>query len=263
MTADERGAYARDGFVVRRGVFGPDELEALRGVVDAVAAGVAARATRPEGGPAIRLPDGHRIQFTRHAVVQWEWAEGSREIRLIEPCDHLHPDLRRLFGDARFVEPMRDAVGSEDVALFTSKLNLKRPREGSEFPYHQDFPYWYARVEDDARDVATAILFLDDADAENGALRVIPGSHDRGPAKRDPDDPTRSLADPRCLDPAAEVLVEAEAGSVLFFGSLLVHRSAPNRSERPRRAVLPSYQPAGRPHWRDTPYHPEWIERLP
>jgi hypothetical protein len=40
------------------------------------------------------------------------------------------------------VEPMRDLVGDERVALFTDKLNLKRPREGSRFRWHQDSPYW-------------------------------------------------------------------------------------------------------------------------
>jgi ectoine hydroxylase len=40
--------------------------------------------------------------------------------------------------------------------------------------------------------------------------------------------------------------LEVPAGSVVFFGSLLVHRSTPNRSGRDRRALLYSYQPAGR-----------------
>ncbi len=111
--------------------------------------------------------------------------------------------------------------------------------------------------------MATAILFLDDASASNGALRVLPGSHRFGPARRSPSDPTRSLADPAHLDVESEMLVEAPAGSVLFFGSLLVHRSSPNRSEHDRRALLLSFQPAGRPHYRDTPFHPERVEQLP
>ncbi len=263
MDAAEREHFEREGFLLREHVFGPDELEPLRDAVEEVAARVADRARRSGAGPEIRLADGHRLQLSSRSAIQWEWAEGSGEIRLVEPCDHLDPRLAALFADPRFVEPMRDALGCEDVALFTTKLNLKRPREGSEFPYHQDFPYWYVRIEEDARDVATAVLFLDDADASNGALRVLPGSHRLGPAPRDPEDPTRSLADPHKLDRSGEVVVEAPAGSVLFFGSLLVHRSEANRSTRPRRALLPSFQPAGRPRWHDTPLRPEWVERLP
>jgi ectoine hydroxylase len=42
--------------------------------------------------------------------------------------------------------------------------------------------------------------------------------------------------------------LETRAGSVVFFGAFLVHRSLPNRSDRDRRALLYSYQPAGEPH---------------
>jgi ectoine hydroxylase len=47
------------------------------------------------------------------------------------------------------------------------------------------------------------------------------------------------------------VALGAPAGSVVFFGPLLVHRSAPNRSDRERRALLYSYQPPGAPDMRD------------
>ena len=263
MSEDEARHYRESGYLVRRAVFSPGEVAALREAVDAVAERVATNARRKGGGPEITIPDGHRLQFTSQSAVQWEWAAGSQEIRLIEPCDHLDPAIRELFDDARLVEPMRDAVGREAIAPFTSKLNLKRPREGSEFPWHQDFPYWFVRVGEDARDVVTAILFLDDADAGNGALRVLPGSHHAGPAPRDPDDPTKSLADPARLDVEREVVVDVRAGDVLFFGALLVHRSTANTSDRPRRALLPSFQPAGRVHWKDSPYHPEKIDELP
>jgi phytanoyl-CoA hydroxylase len=44
------------------------------------------------------------------------------------------------------------------------------------------------------------------------------------------------------------VLVEAEAGSVVFLPSRMVHRSDANASDRDRRALLYLFQPAGRPH---------------
>ena len=40
-------------------------------------------------------------------------------------------------------------------------------------------------------------------------------------------------------------------GSVVYFGSLLVHASTPNRTGHDRRALLYSYQPAGRRTLRD------------
>ena len=47
------------------------------------------------------------------------------------------------------------------------------------------------------------------------------------------------------------VALEVPAGSVVLLGSLLVHRSQPNRSEDDRRALLYSYQPAGNRHARE------------
>jgi len=42
------------------------------------------------------------------------------------------------------------------------------------------------------------------------------------------------------------VPLEVPAGTVVYFGPLLVHQSAPNLSDSQRRALLYSYQPAGR-----------------
>ena len=49
-------------------------------------------------------------------------------------------------------------------------------REGSEYPWHQDYPYWYVRTPFHAHEIVNAMIFLDDSAADNGALRVLPGS---------------------------------------------------------------------------------------
>jgi ectoine hydroxylase len=263
MSSEERSAFGRDGYVVRTGVFSPDEVAALRDAVEDVAARVKARALRHGAGPEARMEDGHRIQFSSKAAVQWEWREGSEEIRLIEPVSHLDVRLAALFDDRRLTDPMTDLVEATTVGPFTSKLNLKRGSEGSEFPFHQDYPYWYVACGKEAADIATAMIFLDDASAANGALRVLPGSHAGGPAPRDPDDPTHFLADPKRLDTGDERTVEVPAGSVLLFGSFLVHRSSPNDSGADRRALLLSFQPAGRPRLHDLEYRRELVDELP
>lgn len=263
LTAEEGLAYRRDGFVLRPAVLAAAELDGLRAVVEEVIADVAERARRDDAGPEMRLADGHRLQFSSQTVIQWEWREGSREIRLIEPFTHLHPRFAALWQDPRLIEPFRDMLGVAEVAPYTCKLNLKRPREGSEFPWHQDYPYWYAFTPAHAGDIATVMLFLDESTAANGALRVLPGSHLRGPAPRDPSEPTGFLADPRRIDESEERILEAPAGSALFFPSLLLHRSAPNTSARQRRAILLSFQPAGRPRQSDLVWRPERIAELP
>ena len=258
-----RSAFGSDGFLVQEAVLAAAELDELRSVTEQVAANVAVRARREGAGPEHALADGHRIQFSSRTAIQWEWRDGSQHIRLLEPVDHLNPLLAELFADERLTAPVRAELGVAELAPFTSKMNLKRAIDGSEFPWHQDYPYWHVAVGADAQDVVTAILFLDDAVEENGALRVLPGSHLSGPVRRDPADPTGFLTDPAAVDGEREIILELPAGSVVWFGAFLVHRSSPNRSDRHRRALLPSWQPAGRPRLQELPYRPERVVELP
>ncbi len=257
-----RSAFGDSGYLVRESVLDEADCAELRAVAERVAILVSARAERSGASPVAELADGHRIQFSSRTAIQWEWAEGSREIRLLEPVDHLDERFAALFADERLVAPARAELGGE-VAPFTSKLNFKRASEGSEFPWHQDYPYWYVAAGTDAQDVVTAIVFLDDATVDNGALRVIPGSHLNGPVRRDPSDPTRFLTDPTAIDAADAVVIEAPAGTVIWFGAFLVHCSNPNRTHGHRRALLPSWQPAGRPRLHDFPYLPDRVTDLP
>ena len=169
-----RAAFGPDGYLVREAVLDRAECARLHEAVESVSETVTAHAERPGAGPSAHLADGHRIQLSARTAIQWEWRDGSRAIRLLEPCDHLHPVLDALFADPRLTAPVAAELGAAP-APFTSKLNFKRAVEGSEFPWHQDFPYWYTAIGDAAQDVVTAIVFLDDATAANGALPRDPG----------------------------------------------------------------------------------------
>lgn len=263
MPAELCEAYPCRGFALWTEAFAPAELARLREAAEETVAAVVASARAGEGSREFRLQGEHRFQFARQSLIQWEWQEGSQEVRLLEPFTHLHPAFAPLWEDPRLTGPACRFLGVPAVAPFTCKLNLKRPREGSEFPWHQDYPYWYVRTPEHAHEVLTAILFLDDARAANGALGVLPGSHLRGPAPRHRNGPDVFTADPAQIDASREVLVEAPAGSLLFFPSLLLHRSSPNASERQRRALLLSFQPAGRPRQELLPWRPERVEELP
>ena len=81
------------------------------------------------------------------------------------------------------IEPAKDAVGEEAVGPFTEKLNVKRAHRGGSYVLHQDFPYW-ERITPVAGQIMTAMISLDDANAENGCLQAAPGSHREGKQKR-------------------------------------------------------------------------------
>ncbi len=97
------------------------------------------------------------------------------------------------------------------------------------------------------------MLFLDDADLGNGTLQVVPGSHRDGPwqTRADKDGFGNLEIDPSLEEGLRTVPLEVPAGSVVYFGPLLVHRSSPNTSDRERRSLLFSYQPPGAPDMRD------------
>ena len=257
-----RHAFGELGYHLEESVFDPDEVDELRAVAEEVASRVAVHAQRDGAGPEALLADGHRIQFSSRAGIQWEWNEGSNEIRLIEPADHLHPRIAALFTDPRLTGPVQHVLGVEQLGPFTSKLNLKRAREGSQFPWHQDYPYWCGRRDERrGRRDGDRVPRRRHRGQRRGSGAA--GSHLNGPAPRDPNDPTHFLTDPARLDPDREVLVEVPAGSVLWFGAFLVPRSSPNATGQHRRALLPSWQPAGRPRLHDLDYVPERVHDLP
>ena len=248
----ERAALDRDGFVARRSAFTPDEVHAIGDACEALIQRLLdeQRAAKEEAGAYV-------FEHLQHLGTAVKWEKDHREVVLgVEPFAHLSPELSDSAHDARFLEPMKDVIGSEHVALFTEKLNVKRAEHGGPIVLHQDYPYW-VNVAEDPGQVGTAILFLDDATRENGCLEVVPGSHREGLGQRQRVDGFGSMEmDSETYDVSRLTPIEVPAGSVIYFGSLLVHRSAPNRTRADRRALLYSYQPSGRRHLRDVVFAP-------
>ena len=174
LTDAEQATLATDGYVVRTGVFTSDEVAQIIDDCEQLVDDLVRdrRGHRMKAGSYVFDPD-----FVRLFIIKWE---GDTDVvHGIEPCAHLSPALEKWALDARFLDPMQDMVGSDDPVLFTEKLNLKRPQHGGVNPLHQDYPYWVDVAQDPA-EVATAMLFLDDATLDNGCLRVVPGSHTSG-----------------------------------------------------------------------------------
>ncbi len=244
LTPEELRAYREDGFFIREAVFTPAELDAMRTAGEEV---VERAQSASAGGRDYRI-DGNRYVEGQAETIQYEHDESASTVRVIEPFHHLHPIFDQLVDDPRIVDPMCGVIGSEGVALWTDKINLKRPREGSGFRWHQDSPYW-THASDDVDRLPNVMVVLDDADEENGCFRVVRGSHKQGCLPGIQDGTTLGVlfTDPAHFDESDQVLAIAPAGSLVFFSPHSVHGSQPNRSDRPRRAMVLTYQPADRP----------------
>jgi ectoine hydroxylase-related dioxygenase (phytanoyl-CoA dioxygenase family) len=78
--------------------------------------------------------------------------------------------------------------------------------------------------------VCNSIWLLDDFTSDNGATRVVPGTHRSGQS------PSDVLDDPGAAHPDQQLLL-APAGTVVIFNSHLWHGGTTNHTDRPRRAV--------------------------
>jgi ectoine hydroxylase-related dioxygenase (phytanoyl-CoA dioxygenase family) len=246
LTEPERQALDRDGYVVRHQVFDADECRIIAGECEDLLSRLEA-AKRSEkhvvGSYIFELGESG-------CVLKWE-PDNPDVIMGIEPFAHICKPLEDWGLDPRLTDPCKDLVGEDEVILFTEKLNVKRAKAGGPIVLHQDYPYWETHSPV-AHRVATAMVFLDDANLTNGCLEVAPGSHTVGkhPQKKVEGFGAMEM-DQSLYDESQLVPLEVKAGTVAFFGPFLVHRSAPNRSGVDRRALLYSYQPPGNPHGRD------------
>jgi hypothetical protein len=247
LNSTEKADLDERGFVVRRNVFEANEVRAMAEASETLVHRLLAekRRTRHTLGSYM-----FEIQRRLETIIKWE-PDNPDLVQALEAFAHLSDDLHRWALDPRLIDPCKDAVGDDKLALFTEKMTLKRARKGGNIVLHQDFPYW-ADLAPIAPRVITALIFLDDATIENGCLEVVPGSHREGtPTRRTVDGFGSNEIDPLQYDLSRLLPVEVPAGSVVFFGPMLVHRSRSNHSDADRRALLYSYQPAGHPHLRE------------
>lgn len=124
-----------------------------------------------------------------------------------------------------------ELIDCERVRVFHDHLIAKPPSGGATIPWHRDLANWPVA---EPRAVS-CWLALDDAPAEAGAMRFMPGAH------REPITPSIDFLNeakewgPRAADAVA---VPVRAGSAIFHHCLSWHTSPPNRTAGWRRAYI-------------------------
>ena len=226
LTADQLAAYQRDGYVVVEDLLSPDEVEGLRDRLSEYTHG-----GRPGNGIKIQIEP--RIQRGELHVAHP--GDGIRKIDFLVQND----DRFRQLGLNENIVSILEQILGPDIKMFRNSLLLKPPEVGSAKGMHQDSPYWPI----EPMELCSCWFALDNATAENGTMAVIPGGHKRGPLPHVhiTDD---YVVDEQYYNPAEMVLTPIRAGGGLFFHSLLPHYTAPNRSDKWRRAIALSYMSA-------------------
>ena len=140
-----------------------------------------------------------------------------------------HDGLRDLLCAGPMVELAGRLLG-EPAVLYKDKLNHKLPG-GAGYAPHQDAPaYRFVEIH------VSCMVAIDDATEDNGCLEVVSGVHDR----LWPTDEAGCIR-PDVVETLTWQMAPLTAGDTLWFHSRTPHRSGPNRSDRPRRALYPTY----------------------
>jgi ectoine hydroxylase-related dioxygenase (phytanoyl-CoA dioxygenase family) len=156
----------------------------------------------------------------------------------LDPVIDVSPTFAALARDSQLLAVISDAIGGEPQ-LMKDKF-IAKPPGAPGYGAHQDAAYWPGLGVDPSR-FLTAIIFLDDATAEKGAIECAPGFHGR--LLTDPNE----IADPDEAALGDFTMIEAKAGDLLLLHSLTPHRSGSNRSGDMRRALLFTYGVDPRP----------------
>jgi phytanoyl-CoA hydroxylase len=214
--------YEREGVVQLPAVVPTDEIDAIRSAfMDQV------ERDRSVGWDD-NIPDGDPL---------------SRYPRFVQPHRRQDTEVgrlaRRWMLDPRILDVITELIGP---ALAAQSMFYFKPPSARGQALHQDNFFLQAHPET----CIAAWIAVDDCDAENGGLEVVPGSHKHDLTCPEEADMTRSFTRGEVAVPAGlrRVQTEMKAGDVLFFHGSLVHGSQPNTSaDRFRRSLIFHYVP--------------------
>ncbi len=168
-----------------------------------------------------------------------------------------------------------EIICKKEVYVKQCKINMKLPGNiHDSYGWHSDFITWKARDRIKRhKDVVNIIIFIDDVPVESGPLIFIPMTHNKEHIKidlnKDEPIPHHIFIDPELIEYAEEEIKEngviqatGKSGDAYAFNPNLLHSSAINTTNLPRRIIVIAYNscdnlPAPKnavPAWTDSPY---------
>lgn len=154
---------------------------------------------------------------------------------------YLLPFVDDLMRRPALLDPVESILGP-DIMVWAAEFFIKEPHSARRVTWHQDLTYWGL----DGTDEVTAWLALTPATAENGCMRMVPGSHQRGiVAHRDTFAADNILSRGQEIavevDEAAAVTVALEPGTMSLHHGRMFHASGPNRTDARRIGFVVRY----------------------
>ena len=191
----------------------------------------------------------------RQKLEAFESGAGPLAGKLRQKSHLLFTWLNGLIHQPRILDAVEDILGP-DLLCWGTSFFIKEPHNPSFVSWHQDSTYWGL----DPADIVTAWVALSDSTTQNGAMRVMPGSHNMAQVPhRDTFRPENLLSRGQEImvdvDETEAETLELQAGEMSLHHVRLIHGSEPNPS--PHRRIgfairyLPTYvrQIAGPHDW--------------
>jgi phytanoyl-CoA hydroxylase len=219
LTNAQLEQYRSQGFCVEHNLFTDEESAQMLREMDSICAGAT-----------LAHHDARRLEMEPNQP-----REGTKVRRIYDPCLH-YEMFRDLAGGEKLVECMVQLLGP-DVLFFSSKINVKPAEIGSVIEWHQDMAYGPLTN----RSVVAVLVYLDDADLDNGCLQAVPGIHSMLDHSLDGFFQGRIT---ESFDTSNAVPIEGKRGTTVFFNGLVPHASSVNTSSRPRRTLILGYRAA-------------------
>ncbi len=226
-------AFERDGYLIVRGLFGADDIEAIKNAIDTLHARgkiegcFDATVSSYEGA----VGGGNSAPSAMHEDPLLRYP------RMMQPHKVDATALRYLLDD-RIRAVLTQLFDNEPLAA--QSMVYWKPAGSRGQALHQDNFYLQVRP----GNCIAAWIALDPADRENGGMVVVPGSHRSDLACPEEADLSVSFTNHFVRPPEglSEVPVDLASGDCMFFGGNLIHGSHPNTSkDRMRRAFIGHY----------------------
>jgi hypothetical protein len=213
-----KAQYDRDGYLIRKGAFNPEETDLL-----------------------YHLAVGDAVLRNNALDLNDQSGKRTRLTLWFTPSDDAYGLLTR---SQRTIDIVQALLGEGEVCHFHSKLMHKEPKVGGAWEWHQDYGYWYKNgfLYPDA--MISVMVAFTEATQENGCLQVLKGSHKMGRFEHLLAGEQQGADAPfveEALTLCETVFVELEPGDALFFHSNLLHRSDANLSDKPRWSIISAY----------------------
>jgi len=147
------------------------------------------------------------------------------------------PAFKALVANPKIAEMAAQLSGASELRLWHDQVQYKPQALGGRLHWHQDSPLWRTLQPKDGQ--ITAWVALDDAEADNGCMYMVPGSHKWGNQQAELDKIPHGSHPPESFEghDVHFMMCPVKRGHVHFHHSLTWHGSGTNHSNRPRRAI--------------------------